>query len=383
MDNMKSDKAWVVVGVMAMGLIFGRPPVRAQPPGGPSSNGAQPSSVDEDLGAPEGDPNSLDDESIVIDDEKDLWSRGVSTEDRRAARELLKEGNHLYDVPLYAKAAEQYAAALRKWKHPAIYFNLAQAQLQLGNEVEARASLEHALEHGERPLRAKRFQKAQRQLEEVTRQLGRIRVSCQTPGAEVTLDGVTLFIGPGIYQGWIKAKDHELTAKGRGYLPVARRVTISSEDLKEIEVGLVTLREVTDAARRWATWKPRAVMAAGGAIATSGVVLHMLAARNFNAYDRGFLDLSCVKHPDPKFPGCLDVDIGSDLDSQLNRAKRQQAIAVGAYVGGGSLIAAGIVLLYLNRPRLVEGGIGLPARNVAIVPSVSSDMLGILIRIEH
>ncbi|HEX2690676.1 MAG TPA: hypothetical protein VHN14_28865 [Kofleriaceae bacterium] len=142
------------------------------------------------------------------------------------------EGNRLFKIPLFGRAAEQYTAALRQWKHPAFYFNLALAQLNLGKDVEAHDSLEQALKYGEEPLGAERFQEAKKQLQEVERQLGRLHVTCQTLGAEVTLDGVLLFTGPGSYEGWVKAQDHEITAKNPDYLAQARRVTISPGKLR-------------------------------------------------------------------------------------------------------------------------------------------------------
>ena len=198
-------------------------------------------------------------------------------------------------VPLFAQAAEKYTTALSQWKHPGFYFNLALAQLNLGQEIEARENLEKALQHGEEPLGAEEFKEAQKQLQEVERQLGRIHISCQTPGAEVTMDGVTLFTGPGSYQGWAKAKTHELTAKKQGYLSEARRVTVSFGQLQDIELKLVTLSEAEDTSRRWATWKPWSVVAAGSAVAAAGGVLHALAFRNFNAYDKSFSGLECAK----------------------------------------------------------------------------------------
>jgi tetratricopeptide (TPR) repeat protein len=225
------------------GLIQAPSPLRAQPAGAPPGDPSTPTGNE---------PGPDDDEPVVIDDPDKPWTQGVSAEDRQAARELFLEGNRRFRIPLFAKAAEKYAAALARWKHPAFYFNLAVAQLNLGEDVEARENLERALEYGEEPLGAEQFQEAQRQLREVERQLGRIRVSCPTQGAEVTLDGVKLLTGPGSYEGWAKATPHEITAKKAGYLSEARQVAVTSGQLLEVELKLITLSEATDASRRWA-----------------------------------------------------------------------------------------------------------------------------------
>ena len=45
------------------------------------------------------------------------------------------EGNRLFKIPLFTRAAEKYIAAIEKWTHPALYFNLALTQLNLGQDL--------------------------------------------------------------------------------------------------------------------------------------------------------------------------------------------------------------------------------------------------------
>lgn len=349
---------------MVVGLLHGRTSLRAQPISG--------------------EPVPTQDASTATEADEP-WNQGVSIEDREAAEELFTDANRLFTIPLFAKAAEQYAAALAKWKHPAFYYNLALAQLNQGKDVEARENLELALRYGEEPLGAEQFQEAQNKLRELERQLGQIRVTCQTKGAEITLDGVRLFTGPGRHQRWVSAKDYELTAKKAGYLSESRRVTVASGGLQDIDLRLVTLSEVTDASRRWATWKPWMVVAAGGLIVTAGGGIHALASKNFKIYDSEFEKLSCAQgFPTP---GCSQDTIGPDLNNRLSRAKLQQTIAVGGYIAGGALITAGAILLYLNRPRLEEQGSSVPSvKSVAVVPAVpgvTGGMFGLQVSVSH
>jgi hypothetical protein len=321
---------------------------------------------------------STSDPTVVGGDDKP-WTRGVSAETRQAARDLFLEGNRLFKIPLFARAAEKYTEALGKWKHPAFYFNLALAQLNLGQDVEAHESLEQALRHGVEPLGAVQFQEAKKQLQEVERQLGRIRVTCPTVGAEVTLDGAPLFIGPGSYEGWVKAQAHEITAKKPNYLAQAKRVTVSPGKLQELDLRLVTLGEAADTGRRWAIWKPWAVVGAGVVVAAASGGLHALSARQFSDYDQQFQQQSCAQ-----MDGCTESEI-FELNKQLSRATREQQLAVGGYVAGGSVIAAGVVLLYLNRPRLEEqeGATRSSASSITVVPEVSRDTFGILVSVSH
>jgi hypothetical protein len=315
--------------------------------------------------------------AVAGDDDKP-WNRGVPVERRNAARDLFLEGNRLFKIPLFARAAEKYTEALRQWKHPAFYFNLALAQLNLGQDLEARESLEQAMKYGEAPLGAKEFQEAKKQLLEVQGHLGRIRISCPTEGAEVTLDGVTLFTGPGSTEVWVKVQAHEVAAKRPEYISQAKRVTVSPGELQTVSLSLRKLVEE----RPWAVWKPWAVVGSGAAVAAVGGALHALSARDFKAYDSGFLKLPCLG---TMTMGCTEQEIDTaGLSSRLSRARLEQKIAVGGYIAGGAALAAGVVLVYLNRPHLTEQeGTNPHTTGIAVVPMVSADMLGALVTVSH
>jgi tetratricopeptide (TPR) repeat protein len=305
------------------------------------------------------------------------WNRGVTEETRTAAREAFREGNRLIQIPIFSRAVEKYSEALEKWKHPAFYFNLAIAQINLGQYLEARENLEQALKYGEEPLRTDRFEEAKRQLVEVQRHLGQIRVGCPTPGAEITLDGVTLFTGPGNQEVWVTARAHEVTAKKPEYGAQARHVTVAPGARATVNLSLRRLIED----RPWTVWKPWALLATGVGVAAVGGLLHAFSARNFNAYDSGFGKLLC------SMKGCTEQEINLEnprLNSQLSRAKLEQQIAVGGYIAGGAAIVAGVVLLYLNRPHLVEQEVAnTSVAGVTMIPIVSTDMIGVLLTVGH
>jgi hypothetical protein len=355
MKHVKIARTWMVLGVIVAGLVCDLPPALAQRTSEPVA--AEP------------------DERAVKP-----WTRGTTPEDRRVANELFLEGNRLFRAPLFARAATQYTAALARWKHPAFYFNLALAQINLGKDVEARDNLERALRYGAEPLADDaRFREGQKQLRELEGQLGKVRITCQTPGAVVTLDGVALFTAPGSHTAWVMPKAHEITARKTDYLSESRQVTVAPGAFETLELKLVTLEEAADANRRWATWKPWAVVGAGAAIAAGGGVFHLLSSRNEDQYGKEFLRLGCA-NTDQATPGCQDGQIPPDLSDQLTRARRQQKVAIESYIAGGSVVAVGVVLLALNRPRLVEQSLpSTSGRRISVVPALSPEMFGVLV----
>src|ERR1700759_1819754 len=363
------------LGVLACGLVFGRTPLRAQqaPPNPPATN--PPIAIPPTSSVPPTRPPPTNSPIAVEGGDDKAWNRGVSVATRQAARDLFLEGNRLFNIPLFAQAADKYTAALARWKHPAFYFNLAIAQLNLSQEVEAHESLKLAMTYGAEPLGAEQFQEAQKQIQDLEHQLGRIRIACRSPGAEVTMDGAPLFTGPSSYDGWVKATNHEITAKKPTFIPQAKRVVVSPGKLATVDLRLRKLVED----RPWAVWKPWAIVSAGVALIAAGGGVHALSARKFNDYDNKFLDLQCANSG-----GCMENTIRPTLSAELSRARLEQKIAVSGYIAGGSLLAAGAVLLYLNRPHPVEqDAVDSPARGVAIAPNVSTNMLGLQVIVSH
>jgi len=344
---MKPTTPWIFIAVMLCGLLAGHAPLHAQGADVPSAAGG----------------------------ENMPWNRGVPTERRAAARQVFLEGNRLFKIPLFAQAVEKYDEALGQWQHPAFYFNLALAQLNLGQDLEARESLERALKYGAEPLGVDRFKEAQKQLGELQGHLGRIRVSCPTDGAEVTLDGRPLFTGPGRQEVWVKPQAHEVAAKRADYASRSSHVTVAPGTVKALDLPLRKLIED----RPWALWKPWAVVGSGVAIAAAGGVLHAISARNFDAYDAGFVKLPCATS------GCTQQDLDqTHLGATLRRARLEQDVAVGGYIAGGAVIAAGIALVYMNRPHLMEQDrADSRSTGVTMTPVIAPGALGVLVTVSR
>jgi tetratricopeptide (TPR) repeat protein len=164
----------------------------------------------------------------IENDDRTPWNTGVTPGARDAARQAFLEGNRLFHIPVFLRAAEKYTEALTKWKHPVFYFNLAITQINLGQYLEAHHNLDTALAFGAEPLGADRAREARKQLGEIERQLGQIHIRCSIPGAEVLLDGEPLFTSPGSRDLWVSARAHEVTASKPGYAPLSKQVIVAA-----------------------------------------------------------------------------------------------------------------------------------------------------------
>jgi hypothetical protein len=164
----------------------------------------------------------------IENDDRTPWNTSVTPEARDAARQAFLEGNRLFHIPLFSRAAEKYTEALSKWKHPVFYFNLAITQINLGQYPEAHRNLDSALAFGAEPLGAEQAREARKQLDEIERHLGRIQIRCAIPGAEILLDGEPLFTSPGSWDLWVSARGHEVTARKPGYASQSQQVTVAA-----------------------------------------------------------------------------------------------------------------------------------------------------------
>lgn len=300
------------------------------------------------------------------------WDRGVSVEQRRRARALMLEGNRLIKIPLIAQAADKYREGLVLWGHPALHYNLGIALLNLVQPIEAYRSFQQALRHGPAPLGQDKFEQGKKYLAMLDGRLSRISVACDIAGAEVTLDGERLFIGPGEREEIVTPGRHQLVAGKRNHVPDTRQVTLSPG--KRVRAVLVprSMDELARRERRWAVWKSWIPAAAGAGLIVGAGYLDWRSSSGFDDFDRGFEDRCRIR-------GCDGTDIPA-LVEQKESAEFQQGIALGLYIAGGVAVAASAALIYLNRERLTERQDLQPAFSITPVITESGGGLSASIR---
>lgn len=304
-------------------------------------------------------------EASVQDTGDKPWNEGVSLAQRQAARELFLEGNRLLDVPLFARAAEKYAEALVLWEHPAFHYNLAIAQLNLVQPIEAYESLQKAMQHGAGPLGEREHRQAQDYLERLAQQLGRIAVACDEAGAEVTLDGRLLFTGPGRYEGVVLPGGHQLVASKQGHIPEARQVVLSPGDDAEIALVLHVPDRI-ETERYLPAWAPWATMGASAALLSVGGYLDWHSSRALDTFDTKF-DEHCRR-------GCTAMEV-PELAGELRRAETEKRTALGLYVGGSLVLVGSAVLVYANRERVIRSKVR--GDSISVIPVAGPHGAGI------
>jgi len=273
------------------------------------------------------------------------WADGVSDADQKKAMGVFDVANDLYEKGNYVEALAKYDAALATWNHPAIHYNKAMCLMSLERTLDAFSEMEQAMAQGEAPLGKDLFKEGTRYLKLLGDQVATFGIDLKTPGATVKLDGKTE-IKPGMTQRVLAKDEHTLIGEKPGFKTKTIPVTLRGGQTTTIEVKLDP-EEKGRTERRWARWKPWAVVAAGGVVAIVGVPLLLSAKSEFELYDSEFAgNDGCPM-------GCRVELVPSDVAAHKTTAETRQKLAFGAFAVGGATMVAGIVLVVLNQPRLV------------------------------
>jgi tetratricopeptide (TPR) repeat protein len=300
------------------------------------------------------------------------WAAGVAPERQQAALALFEAGNALFTESQYAAALARYREALKLWSHPAIHYNAAVSLINLDQPLPAYEQLEAALAFGEAPLGTENHRQAELYKRLLSAQLAEVEVSCDEAGAELSLDGETLFRAPGSAVRRTTPGAHQLVARKPGFLTATRSLQLAPgkltrERLKLEPIGAVRMRSV----RRWSAWKPWAVLGGGVVLGLAGVALRLDAEDNLDTFDSEIARLCPA--------GCTESELPATVQDTKDRADTENAIAIGLFVAGGLATAAGVTLVILNQPRLEpdrpKAGFSLTPRLSARGGSVSASFV--------
>jgi len=271
------------------------------------------------------------------------WATGVTQADQDAALQLFAQANGDLRDALFPKAADEYRQALTHWKHPAIYYNLALALVNLDQPVEMYDALTKAMAYGPAPLDEDKFERARGYKILVGKQLAHVELTCDTAGAEVFLDGKKLFTAPGQFTGLVRTGEHTVLAKGKGYAPTQLAQKLVSGDTMRLHLKLFTDAELTRYHRKMPPWVPYTVTGAGVLFAGIGGILHAQASTKFKDYDKAIAACAAM---DPT-GGCSTAP---EYQSTKDAASSRQTLAFVGYGIGTAALAAGIILIVVNRP---------------------------------
>ena len=149
----------------------------------------------------------------------------ASPEAKARAKVLLNEGSALYQSGDIAGALEKFQEAHATYASPKIWFNIGQANRDLGRFDESLAAFDKFL-IGATDASPETIADARKALDELRPKLGRVRIECQIPGAEVNIDGKVVGQVPFLDPIWVMPGRHQITALAAGASPAVETVNV-------------------------------------------------------------------------------------------------------------------------------------------------------------
>jgi hypothetical protein len=360
-------------------------PAPAATPDPPAALGAMPASpapaspvpVPSDGVAP-GVPMKTDEKAGTKLEKDTSSSRSVSVDDEKAATVSFLQGNDQLNNGLFPQAVEKYNQALARWDHPAIHYNLALALINLDRPLEVYEHLVKSIAYGPEPLDKDKFDHAKEYLKLVEGQLADIEVSCDKPGAKVSVDERVVFVAPGKFTQKVRVGKHTFYADKEGYNARITAPFIGPREKFRIELKLYTAEDLTRYRRKWdRTWVPYAVIGAGAIAGIVGGALELSAKSSFKDFDAAVA--RCNANNPMANGGCSATEPGLQSMRDSGNAKRTAGFVMYGVAGGA--VVTGAVLAWINRREAYQvSPEQLESKSVAVTPMVAPGLAGAMVQ---
>lgn len=309
-------------------------------------------------------------ESLQNGGDERPWAAGVKPAEQQIALQMFHDANVELNNGLFAKASDKYLDALKHWDHPAIHYNLALAEMNLDQPIEASANLQVAIRYGEAPLQSKdKFDSAKEYLRLLDKQIAEVEVTCNKTGAKVSIDSKQVFVAPGSYKGKVRAGKHTFVAELEGHPTRIDAPYISPGAPFRIELKLYTVAELTRYHRKWqATWMPYVVIGSGVLVGVIAGFVELAASNDYKSYD------DKVAACNTNNAGCPNTSSLTDL---RNSGDTKKTVGFVGYGLAGATIVVGAALAWINRPEAYQlRSEDLTDEKVTIAPMVAPGLAG-------
>lgn len=275
------------------------------------------------------------------------------------ARQRRDRGLKLYEEGAYDAALVEFERAYAIAPTYKLLYNVALAHRQLNDFAAAVRALEQFLRDGAGDVPAKRRADVERELTDLRARVATVSIAVSVPGAEVTLDGVSLGLSPLAGPVLTNPGKRTFGAKKSGFEQTATTIAVAGSDSPLVELVLVESEKPHIAAapaplsppppaepRRsvpWVAW------GATGVLALSAGMTGYLAIASSR-------DLAAQRDAAGQSRASLDA----------SHDKTKKLALVADVLGAGALAAGGVALwLTLRRPddrggveaRLIPGGV--------------------------
>jgi tetratricopeptide (TPR) repeat protein len=242
-------------------------------------------------------------------------------------------GVQLYGQERYEPALIEFEQAYRLQGDPRLLFNIGQIQYQLGRYSEALVTLRELLQRGGDKVPLERRLEVQRELEELRRLTGSLRLTVDVPGAGIEVDGKSVGTSPLLRPVLVNAGDHRVVATRENFARAFVQLYVSGGDTTDAVLHLPELRRSSGDTWQQATW----IMAGGfAALALVSGIATVISYRHYDNARRS------PQNADP-------ARARHQLDSEHSRLGTLALVT--DVLTGATLVSSGVALYLSLRPR--------------------------------
>jgi tetratricopeptide (TPR) repeat protein len=167
---------------------------------------------------------------------------------KAAARDLLVKGQSLYEKGDYAGALDKFNQAYAAYPSPKIWFNIGNASMNLGRDLEALGAFGNFLTLAADEPADKRAH-AEKQVAKLKSRLGQLNIECNLAGAEVTLDGRRVGVTPLQGPVWTTAGQHQVVVTHANAAPATRTLELGPGRPQLVQIDLAPAERARPSSR--------------------------------------------------------------------------------------------------------------------------------------
>ena len=157
---------------------------------------------------------------------------------KEEARSRYDRGKQLYDEGAYDAALIEFQRAYELSPSYVILYNIGQVYRQTNDYAGALRSYERYLNEGKTQIDAKRRGEVEQEVAQLRARVATLVVSVNVPGAEISIDDVSVGKSP-LPQGVVvNAGRRRVTATKEGKVPVAKVVTVAGSDSLKVDLDM-------------------------------------------------------------------------------------------------------------------------------------------------
>lgn len=161
------------------------------------------------------------------------------------ARVRFERGKQLYEEGAFDAALIEFQRAYELSPSYRILYNIGQVYRQTNDYAGALRSYERYLSEGKSEIDAKRRAEVEQEVAQLRARVATLQISVSVPGAEISVDDVSVGKSP-LPQGVVvNAGRRRVTATKEGKVPVAKVVTVAGSDTLKVDLDLADTGSTT------------------------------------------------------------------------------------------------------------------------------------------